>query len=87
MPDRFPNPAEPEMFGEVLRVLGWSRVFLASLLGCDEKLVRKWDQGLLSVPPAVSNWLLSRMAAHYANAPPADWRTGWGGKPPRTTEG
>jgi hypothetical protein len=74
MPSRFPNPADPEMFGETLRLLGWSRVYLASLLGCNEKLVRRWDQGEAPVPPQVSAWLLNRMAVHYANPPPSDWR-------------
>ena len=64
----------PDRLREVLRLLNWSGRGLASVLECDERLIRRWTAGTFAVPPGVADWLEALALAHQANPPPADWR-------------
>lgn len=53
--------------------VGWSTRHLAGVLGCDERLVRRWLSGQFTIPPKVGAWLEALAAVHAANPVP-DWR-------------
>ena len=59
---------------QLLRVAnGWSRDFVAALLGIRETTLRRMEAGKRRVPPPVTAWLRDRLALHVANPPPASW--------------
>lgn len=64
----------PVRFREVLRLLHWSSRSLADMLGCDERVIRRWAAGENPVPPSIAAWLEQRAATHTAHPPPDDWR-------------
>ncbi len=64
----------PDRFRDVLRLLNWSGRGLASVLECDERLIRRWMAGAAAIPAGIAAWLEALAIAHEANPPPADWR-------------
>lgn len=44
------------------------------MLGCDERLVRRWGAGSVSVPVGIAEWIERLATFHEANPPPSDWR-------------
>lgn len=63
-----------EQFAAALVRLGWSRRYLASLLGCDPVLAQRWCDGVARVPPSIGTWLLTLASLHMKHPPPDDWR-------------
>ncbi|MDT7952834.1 MAG: hypothetical protein RQ966_15125 [Acetobacteraceae bacterium] len=63
-----------DRFRDILDELHWSLRALAEMIGGDERNVRRWARGRLSVPEPVAEWLEIRLAAHRAHPPPRDWR-------------
>lgn len=58
-----------------LDALRWSPRSLAEALNCDNRLVRRWAAGHISIPPSVAAWLIGLQAAHRAAPPPKHWRS------------
>ena len=65
----------PTRLREVLDALHWSQRDLADLLGCNERLVRRWAAGQAGLPSPVAAWIETRFADHQHNPPPTEWRT------------
>ena len=64
----------PTRLREILDTLHWSQRDLAHLLGCNERLVRRWAAGQAEVPSPVAAWAETRLTDHHGNPPPAVWR-------------
>jgi hypothetical protein len=64
----------PDQLRAALRDLHWSQRGLAEILRCDDRLVRRWITGELTVPPDVAGWLQDLADLHSALPPPAAWR-------------
>ena len=64
----------PTRLREILDALHWSQRDLADLLGCNERLVRRWAAGQANVPTTVAAWIETRLAYHRHNPPPTEWR-------------
>jgi DNA-binding transcriptional regulator YiaG len=64
----------PTEFAAAVDRLGWSQRGLADLLGCDDRLVRRWANGERSFPPSLVAWLRTLATFHAAHPPPTDWR-------------
>jgi len=47
----------PERFRECLARLRYSSRSLADVLGCHDRLVRRWGSGHMPIPPEVARWL------------------------------
>ena len=65
----------PDRFRAVLRLVHWTGRGLATILGCDERLIRRWAAGSAAIPLGVAEWLERLAAAHESNPPPAEWRS------------
>ena len=65
----------PDQFRDSLDALDWTLRGLATLLGCDDRHVRRWASGAMPVPDSVGAWLAGLAAVHAASPPPRDWRT------------
>jgi hypothetical protein len=67
-----------------LATLRWTYRYPAELLGCDEKLVRRWACGEIAIPAAVADWLAEceQIASRVRfPAPPENWRVNAGYAP------
>lgn len=64
----------PDRLRAILGLVQWTGRGLASVLGCDERLIRRWMAGATEIPPAVAEWLEVLAAVHEANPPPETWR-------------
>lgn len=64
----------PAEFTEALETIGWSQRYLASLLGCDHHLARRWASGTAPIPPSIARWLELNARWHRRAPPPTDWR-------------
>jgi len=64
----------PERLRAALDELCWSQRDLASLLPCNERLVRRWVAGEAGIPPDVAGWIATRLDVHRAHPPPTDWK-------------
>ena len=64
----------PERFRISVAAIGWTLRGLADLLGCDDRLPRRWASGEANVPPSVGEWLDRLAKAHERHPPPQDWR-------------
>jgi len=64
----------PTRLREVLDALRWSQRDLAAILNCDDRLIRRWASGEITVPPLIAVWLARRLCLHAGNPPPDDWR-------------
>jgi len=58
-----------------LHVMGWTGRHLASVLGCDERMVRRWGLGEAPVPAPIARWLTTLRRCHERHPAPEDWRT------------
>jgi transcriptional regulator with XRE-family HTH domain len=65
-----------ERFATLRHATGWSRRYVADLLQCDEKLVRRWETGAAPVPAQVAEWLAAVARAIERLPAPDDWRQG-----------
>ena len=56
----------PDALRAALETLGWTTGGLARFFGCDVDRVRNWirQDKTYHIPPAVSAWLLRRVALH-----------------------
>lgn len=59
---------------ECLARMSWSQRGLAELLGCDDRLVRRWSSGETPVPWEVGSWLEALAKFHERNPVPTLWR-------------
>lgn len=59
---------------ECLTRMNWSQRGLAELLGCDDRLVRRWSSGETPVPWEVGSWLEALAKFHERNPVPTLWR-------------
>jgi hypothetical protein len=59
----------PARLNECMDALGWSSRYLASILSCDPRTVRRWIAGRVTVPWEIDEWLESRMR-HAERTPP-----------------
>ena len=64
----------PDRLRAILGLVQWTGRGLASIFGCDERLIRRWMAGAMEIPPAVAEWLEVLAAVHEANPPPEVWR-------------
>jgi hypothetical protein len=66
----------PTRLRECLEALRWSQRELAVVLGCNDRLVRRWTAGSLghAVPESVAEWLEVLAMTHIRHPPPTDWR-------------
>jgi ribosome-binding protein aMBF1 (putative translation factor) len=64
----------PDAFRAALDTIGWSQRGLADRLSCDDRMVRRWASGELTVPPSIARWLARLARCHAANPAPDDWR-------------
>jgi hypothetical protein len=64
----------PDQLRDALGALRWSQRGLAEILECDDRLVRRWIGGEMTVPPDVAEWLLELSNLHTSLPPPAAWR-------------
>jgi hypothetical protein len=64
----------PDELRNALGALRWSQRGLAEILGCDDRLVRRWVGGEAAVPPDVADWLQDLAELHASLPPPAAWR-------------
>ncbi|MGN6284514.1 MAG: hypothetical protein ACTHM2_05120 [Afipia sp.] len=64
-----------ERFVECLALLHWSQRGLATVLECDDRLVRRWASGDAEIPIPVAAWLETLAEAHNALPPPQGWKT------------
>lgn len=65
---------EAAEFRGCIETLRWSQRGVAEILGCDDRLVRRWAVGDASVPPAVAEWLVELAELHSTLPPPLAWR-------------
>lgn len=63
----------PDAFRYALETLGWSWVFLAEKLDCNERTVRRWANGTREVPEPIAMWLAD-LALYHNDRPPPEWR-------------
>lgn len=63
-----------ERLRECLARMGWSQRGLAEMLGCDDRLVRRWASGETLVPWEVGSWLEALAKFHERNPVPTLWR-------------
>lgn len=59
---------------EALVALRWTQRGLASLLECDDRLVRRWAAGEADIPASVAAWLEALAQCHEAAPPPQGWK-------------
>jgi ribosome-binding protein aMBF1 (putative translation factor) len=64
----------PYAFREALDMIGWSLRGLADRLSCDDRMVRRWASGEMTVPPSIARWLTTLQRCHARNQAPDDWR-------------
>jgi len=64
----------PERFAETLASLRWTQRGLATVLDCDDRLVRRWAAGGAEIPASVAAWLETLAQAHDAIPPPQGWK-------------
>ena len=66
----------PTRLRDCLEALRWSQRELAAVLGCDDRLVRRWAVGTpgYAVPGSVGEWLEALATTHIRHPPPTDWR-------------
>lgn len=64
----------PADFREAVDTLRWSYRGLAETLNCDDRLVRRWASGAMTIPPEVATWLRVLAQVHRSNPPPENWR-------------
>lgn len=65
----------PDEFYVCRRSMGASGRGLAEMLGCAETTVRKWEKGLLTIPPDIARWMIRCGRFHGLNPAPTGWRT------------
>jgi ribosome-binding protein aMBF1 (putative translation factor) len=64
----------PDRFRDCLQTLRWRPFTLAAALSCDERMVRNWASGRMTIPERVAKWL-EALARHAERHPaPDDWR-------------
>lgn len=63
----------PDRFRECLTRLRFSTRGLADVLGCDDRMVRRWSAGRVPIPAEIVAWL--GQAADVPEPTP-DWRRG-----------
>lgn len=66
------SPAE---YAAAVDALGWSGRHVAGMLGCHRNLPPAWEDGRLTVPPAVAQWIGQIVQVIQKYPPPAQWRT------------
>ena len=66
----------PTHLRDCLEALRWSQRELAAVLGCNDRLVRRWAVGAPSyaVLESVGEWLEVLATAHVRHPTPTDWR-------------
>ena len=62
----------PAQFSAALVTLHWTQRGLATLLGADDRQVRRWAAGY-PIPASVASWLAG-LAAHHVAAGVPEWR-------------
>lgn len=62
----------PDRLRASLAALHWTQRGLASILGVDERRVRRWATGEYPVPVDVAAWLETLAQFHERNPAPAD---------------
>lgn len=65
--------APAERFREMLALLRWTQRGFASIIGADDRLVRRWAAGEADMPAEILVWLETLAAVHVANPVP-NWR-------------
>lgn len=60
----------PARLRECLALLRWSQRGLATAIGYDDRLVRRWVSGDRPIPEDVASWLEQAAAWHAAHPPP-----------------
>lgn len=66
----------PTQLRDCLEELRWSQRGLAQVLGCNDRIVRRWTAGDGEIPAAIAEWLY-KLCAHFRQFPPPDpqlWR-------------
>ncbi len=63
----------PTRLREILDELHWSQRDLADLVGCNERLVRRWAVGKPEAPGPLADWLEERLTLHRRHPAPS-WR-------------
>jgi hypothetical protein len=66
-------PTAGDQFALALERLGWSNRCLASTIGGDERMIRRWIAGDQAMPHDLLNWL-QELAAYVGAHPPPAWR-------------
>jgi hypothetical protein len=64
----------PERFNDCLASLRWTQRGLATILECDDRLIRRWAAGQADIPASVTAWLETLAQAHDAIPPPKGWK-------------
>lgn len=65
----------PEEYESILVELGWSKGYLAKLLGCHRNTTIVWSRNDYVIPAAISAWLIRHRNYCAENPAPSDWRT------------
>lgn len=66
----------PQKMYDVRERLGWPRDRVARLLDCSIGLVRRWETGIVPIPPVVGEWMVN--VGRWGQSlprPPTGWRT------------
>jgi transcriptional regulator with XRE-family HTH domain len=68
----------PTRLRECLEALRWSQRELAVVLGCSDRVVRRWAAGSLgyAVPESVGEWLEVLTTTHIRHPAPTGWWRG-----------
>jgi transcriptional regulator with XRE-family HTH domain len=64
----------PSALRDALASIRWSQRGLAEVLGCDDRMVRRWAAGSAEIPPAVGEWLANLAKCHEVMEPPRNWK-------------
>lgn len=66
----------PKRFNECLASLRWTQRGLATILDCDDRLIRRWasEDDPAEIPASVAAWLEVLAQAHEAVPPPQGWK-------------
>lgn len=58
-----------------LEAMHWSQRELSVIIGCNDRLIRRWATGQAKIPEVIAEWLATLAATHFANPPPEDWKS------------
>ena len=60
----------PDRLRECLAALAWSQRDFATIIGRDERQVRRWAAGDYDIPEHIAAWLEKLVRFHERNPPP-----------------